>query len=310
MNPGSPPSAPAERLHVSCRLLACLGVAMVLLLSCSSAGDTAQDEVLPSTPIPPGQDPGLAHVHGLGVNPANGDVYAATHFGLWRVPADGQAHRVADTAHDLMGFTVIGPDHFVASGHPLLVEELPPLLGLIETTDAGETWRSVSMLGDVDFHGLRYAHDAVWGWSSSDGALLVSEDRKAWDRRSTVTSMLDFAVDPEDADHVVAATAESLDDAGLQRSDDGGRTWEPAEGPALARLAWADTDRLFGAGLDGTLWRSTDAGQTWEKAGEAPGRAEAFVDADGRLLLAAGGSLFDSADDGATWNELYRGTEH
>lgn len=296
-------------MHVSLRPLVAVGLALLLLVACGSDDQTAQGAVLPSTPIPPDQDPGLAHVHGIGVNPADGDVYAATHFGLWRVPEDGEAHRVGDTAHDFMGFTVIGGDHFVASGHPLMTEEMPPLLGLIETTDAGKTWRSVSLLGDVDFHALRAAHDAVWGWSSSDGALLVSEDQEEWDRRSTITSMLDFAVDPDDADHVVAATSESLEDAGLQRSNDGGRTWEPAEGPPLARLAWAEPDRLFGAGLDGALWRSTDAGETWDKAGDVPGRAEAFADADGRLLIAAGGSLFDSTDDGATWNELYRGTE-
>lgn len=284
-----------------------VAAAVLVLAACTSAGGTAQGDVLPSAPIPPDQDPGLAHVHGLGVNPADGDVYAATHFGLWRVPEDDGAHRVGDTGHDLMGFTVLGPDHFVASGHPLMAEDLPPLLGLIESTDAGETWRSVSLLGDVDFHALRAAHGAVWGWSSSDGALLVSEDREEWNRRSTITSLLDFAVDPDDADHVLAATAESLEDAGLQRSTDGGRSWEPTEGPPLARLAWDTTDRLWGAGMDGALWRSTDGGESWDRAGDVPGRAEAFADADGRLLLAAGGSLFDSPDDGTTWNTLYRG---
>ncbi len=295
--------------NVRMRYIVAVGAALFLLTSCGSAEGTAQGDVLPSTAIPPDQDPGLAHVHGLGVNPADGDVYAATHFGLWRVPSDGDVHRVGDTAHDLMGFTIVGEDHFVASGHPLMTEDLPPLLGLIESTDAGKTWRSVSLLGDVDFHALRAAHGAVWGWSSSDGALLVSEDRQEWDRRSTMTSLLDFAVDPDDADHVLAATAESLEDAGLQRSTDGGRTWEPADGPPLARLAWDQADRLWGAGLDGTLWRSSDAGKTWQDSGDVPGRAEAFTDADGRLLLAAGGALFESTDDGGSWTELYRGPE-
>lgn len=116
--------------------------------------------------------------------------------------------------------------------------------------------------------------------------------------------MLDFAVDPEDAEHVLAATSESLQDAGLQRSSDGGRTWQPAEGPPVARLAWTEPGRLWGAGLDGTLWRSSDGGDTWEDSGEAPGRAEAFNDVEGRLLFAAGGALFESADDGDSWTEL------
>lgn len=126
--------------HGSLRHFLAIPLALLLLVSCGSDDQTAQGDVLPSLPIPPDLDPGW--VHGLGVNPADGDVYAATHFGPGRVPQDGEAHRVGDTAHDLMGFTVVGPDDFVASGHPVMTDELPPLLGLIATTDAGKTWRS------------------------------------------------------------------------------------------------------------------------------------------------------------------------
>lgn len=84
---------------------------------------------------------------------------------------------MGDAFHDFMGFTVAGPDHFIGSGHPLLTEELPPLPGLIESTDGGHTWRSASLLGQADFHAMRAAHDAVWGSNSSDGALMVSVDR-------------------------------------------------------------------------------------------------------------------------------------
>jgi hypothetical protein len=126
--------------------------------------------------LPADQDPGLVHIHGLGINPADVDVYAATHLGVWRLPEDGEAERVGDAFHDFMGFTVVGPDHFMGSGHPLLTEELPPLLGLIERTDGGQTWRSVPLLGQADFHSMRTVEEEVWGWNSSDGALVVSTD--------------------------------------------------------------------------------------------------------------------------------------
>ncbi len=98
-----------------------LAVAAVLLLSAcgSPAADEGTDvgqaaaDALPATPIPSDEDPGLVHVHGLGVNPSDGLVYAATHFGLWRLPETGQADRVGDVGYDLMGFTVVGPDHFM-----------------------------------------------------------------------------------------------------------------------------------------------------------------------------------------------------
>src|SRR5687767_322438 len=87
-------------------------------------------------------DPGPVHVHGLGVNPADRALFIATHTGMFRVPeGERRAKRVADRYQDTMGFTVVGPDRFLGSGHPDGREKLPPFLGLIESRDAGETWK-------------------------------------------------------------------------------------------------------------------------------------------------------------------------
>ena len=100
-------------------------------------------------------DAGPIHVHGLGINPSDNALFIATHTGLFRAPdGESQATRVADRYQDTMGFTVVGPDHFLGSGHPDVREDLPPYLGLIESTDAGVTWEPVSLLGERDFHVL------------------------------------------------------------------------------------------------------------------------------------------------------------
>lgn len=52
-----------------------------------------------------GGDVGVVHVHGLGVNPKDNTLYAATHTGLFRIPADGKAMRVNGRWQDTMGFT-------------------------------------------------------------------------------------------------------------------------------------------------------------------------------------------------------------
>jgi hypothetical protein len=91
----------------------CLGAGLLMLAGCASEDEPAADAALPEVTLE--EDPGLAHVHGLGVNPADDLLYVATHFGLWRVDDDG-AERVGNHYLDLMGFTVVGPDHFVASG--------------------------------------------------------------------------------------------------------------------------------------------------------------------------------------------------
>src|SRR5680860_1028304 len=167
-------------------------------------------------------DPGAVHVHGLDV--ADGTVFAATHTGLFTV-ADGQARRVGRHYHDLMGFTIVAPDEFLASGHPdLLTDDLqkpgrPPLLGLVHSNDGGRTWRPLSLLGKVDFHALEVAHGGVYGWDATGGRFMTSEDRVTWQARSTV-ALSDFVVDPADPAGILAVT-----DDGVLRSDDGGRRY-------------------------------------------------------------------------------------
>jgi len=108
---------------------------------------------------------GVVHVHGLGVDPGDGVLYAATHSGLFRVPEQGRAARVANRAQDTMGFSIVGPGRFIGSGHPDFREDdvRPPLLGLIECDDRGQTWDRISLLGKADFHALHAAHGNVYG---------------------------------------------------------------------------------------------------------------------------------------------------
>jgi hypothetical protein len=56
----------------------------------------------------------LGHIHGIGVNPADGRVYAGTHRGVFRLSEGQLPVLVSDRVQDFMGFTVIGPDHFLA----------------------------------------------------------------------------------------------------------------------------------------------------------------------------------------------------
>lgn len=84
----------------------------------------------------------------MGINPADDAVIVATHSGLFRAPAGQQlAQRIGDRGQDTMGFTVVGPDRFLGSGHPDLRDDLPPLLGLIRSEDAGRSWQPIFLPG-------------------------------------------------------------------------------------------------------------------------------------------------------------------
>lgn len=152
-----------------------LTLLLLLAVATTACGDDA-----PSTFRPP--DVGVAqdgpeHIHGLGVNPADRSLLIATHSGLFRAAANSDtARRVGDRRQDTMGFTIVGPDRFLGSGHPDLRDDLPPLLGLIRSDDAGRSWEPVSLLGEADFHVLRTAGTRIYGVNSADGELLVSDD--------------------------------------------------------------------------------------------------------------------------------------
>jgi hypothetical protein len=96
-------------------------------------------------------DPGPEHVHALGLNPGDRSLFIATHNGLYRLPPDAQrAERVGDRYQDTMGFTVVGRDHFLGSGHPELLAVDADVLyaatheGEIKhSVDGGTSWRSV-----------------------------------------------------------------------------------------------------------------------------------------------------------------------
>jgi hypothetical protein len=233
------------------------------LIAVAIAACGGETEERPRAAVPT-DDPGPVHVHGLGVNPRDDALFVATHTGLFRsAPHERSATRVADRRQDTMGFTVVGPDHFLGSGHPDFRAKLPPFLGLIESRDAGRSWRPISLLGKADFHILEATGERVYGfgsdWQTREQRLLVSRDGGGrWEQRPTPEPLLSLAVSPDDPEHVVASGERRL-----YGSTDGGGTWgslgEGAAGasrPVRRRAASPDGARAVGP----RGWRGRGAG--------------------------------------------------
>ena len=253
----------------------------------------------------PGTDPGPVHVHGLGVNPADGALYIATHTGLYRVAKDERkAKRVANRYQDTMGFTIVGPNRFLGSGHPDLNEArekgLPSLLGLIESTDAGESWQNISLSGAADFHVLRSVGDQIYGYDATNDRLLVSADAgRTWRKLQRPGPLVDLAVDPADEQRIVASSIDRLK-AGLFESRDEGGSWSRI-GDAVGLMAWPG--RLYLVGATGKVYVSRNAGRTFERRGEIGGAPAAFLAQGSDELYVAlhDGTVKHSMDGGATW---------
>lgn len=276
------------------RLACMLAVAgsLVVLTACGGSGSGSAGASA--------ADPGPEHIHALGVDPADGSLYVATHTGLYRMaPGAKSAARVGDHRQDTMGFVVKGPNRFLGSGHPDLRDGLPPLLGLIESSDAGRSWRSVSLLGKADFHSLRAHGSQVVGYDASGGRLMVSHDAgRTWRSSTPPGDLADLVVDPADPRRFVAASV-----VGLIKSSDSGRTWSPLDGSPIV-LAWPAPGALYAFTADGSVQVSADGGGTWAGRSTLPGEPAAVTAVATDSLIAAlhDGTLMSSADGGRSWS--------
>jgi len=274
-----------------------VAVAFAILLT---AGCSATREAAPGGG--PNAEPGFGHVHGLGRDPVNGQVYAATHYGLFQVNPDGSTTRVADRHQDTMGFTIADAGVFYGSGHPGPREGGPPHLGLIRSTDRGQTWETLALRGEVDFHALTATGSTLYGWDSQSSTVLRSDDGGRLWRRGAQVAVADLSADPEAPTTVLATT-----ETGLLESRDGGASFAPAVSrppqPLLLIHHLTAEHGLAGVGPDGTVWTRT--GDRWAQTGRLPGAPEAFATTTAKDYLAAtSAGVYASTDAGRTWKLL------
>jgi hypothetical protein len=278
-------------------ILAALVVAAAVTVVLAAARALDDDQ-------PSGVDPGPGHVHVLGVNPVDRSLFIATHNGLFRLDAEAQrVERVGDRRQDTMGFTVAGPDHFLGSGHPDLRDDLPPLLGLIESRDAGKTWTPISLLGEVDFHALRVLRPRIVGYDATSERVMISDDGgQRWRSSDPPEPLVDLVLDPTSADRILAAG-----ESRLFLSPDSGRTWTQRE-QGTGLLAWPQRDRLYLLDGGGRLWLSPDGGRRWHGRAGIGGRPAALLAAGPDTLYAANhqGEIKQSSDGGETWTTRSR----
>ncbi len=259
---------------------AALGIATVFLLAAcgqqasSEAGEPAHSDEAPHNDEAPHSDGSssprenpFGHVHGLALDETTGQLLLATHNGLFDVAAD-PIEKLGPTL-DLMGFASNGKDLYYASGHPGPEADLPNPMGLIESTDGGETWQELSRQGESDFHTLTVSEDGVIGF---DGTLRRTTDGKEWSEIGTQVRPANLAASVDGP--IVLATTEE----GVQRSTDNGATWAlPPDSPVLLLTTFADADTVVGLSPEGAVHLSQDAGQTWKETGGSTDQPSAIA---------------------------------
>lgn len=240
------------------------------------------------------------HIHELVPSADDQSLLVGSHNGLFSVDLESGdiAGPVGEHVIDLMGLTRTGDD-LIASGHPGTsgTQQLRgPNLGLIQSSDAGETWEAVSLEGVADFHSLAYDPVAEAVIGAHAGKIVISDDMGVSWRDGA-------AADPYD----LLATSAGLLMAsvdGLMVSTDTGESFQPLEGaPSLVLLASAE-DTVIGVDLDGTLWRSEPEGE-WVPVGTTPAQIHALtILPNSEVIVATESGLHRTSDLGQTWRSL------
>jgi photosystem II stability/assembly factor-like uncharacterized protein len=255
------------------------------------------------------------YVNALEIEPDSGDFLLTTNRGFFRIARNSGRVRPIQgrisfgekraTVGTFLELAVEGPGRLIGSGHPDQQGALPAFLGFIRSDDEGRTWRVVSRLGDADLHKIVLKHGRMYAFDAVLSALLVSRDggRTFTEQFTPRGLIIDFEVDPEDPEHVVAANAEEL-----FRSNDTGASWRPLDRRPGIRLVWPAPDKLYRALKDGTVQTSADGGETWEPAGRVDGEPYKFkaVGDDELYLALSDGTIMHTTDAARTWTAAFR----
>ena len=291
------PRQPEDVLVVGFFLAVVAATAIVVVALREDSSGSGQDE-----------SSQLVHIHGLGINPEDDRLYAASHRGLFRIDGRDVAVRIGERYQDTMGFTVTGPDRFLASGHPgpresdFQLEGKPPLLGLIESTDAGANWTSRSLLGQADFHSLALVDGLIVAYDSAKSRVLVSPNGTTWQTRSE-QPLRDLTVNPDDATQMAAIDPEG----NLLRSGDSGRTWaiDPT-GPGSGSVVRWGRSGIWVGGADGVLHNADPTSGRWIVTRGFGAPIQALLITEGDVYAAiAGKGIMRSGNQGERWAVVY-----
>src|ERR1700693_2816261 len=199
-------------------------------------------------------------------------------------------------------------------------------LGLLRSTDGGESWNAFGSVSDPFFTlvadpttpttlyagnqagtGLFKSTDSGAHWTTINKGLPTNQGATG-----ALPLVLGFAVDPSHPANLYAGTYGN----GLYRSTDGGLNWSPASGAMrtnyVAAISVVQSSTLLAGTLGSGVYRSADNAGTWTLSDA--GLDIAIVTSlladpgtPGTVYASAFDGVYKSADGGGTWLALSNG---
>lgn len=185
--------------------------------------------------------PDVGHIHAVSID--GGDVLVGAHYGLFRFSDESGWNQMGDE-FDVMGLTVTG-EAILVSGHPGEGFAFPDPLGLLASTDGGQSWSARSLTGGVDFHFLTSAGDTLIGFDATNGRMLHSSNRgQSWDEMS-LPPLSGLAMNPSNPNELVIVS----EGVGLVSFDSGDTFSEIRLPDGVESLVWSHQGLYVAAGM-------------------------------------------------------------
>ncbi|MFB5250339.1 F510_1955 family glycosylhydrolase [Bacillus mycoides] len=172
----------------------------------------------------------IEHIHGIGYAGNMPGVSIATHSGI-KVYQNGKWFETTTELHDYMGFQAT-KNGFFASGHPEPGANLKNPLGLMKSSDGGNTLEKLAFYGESDFHNLAvgYNTEAIYLYNERPNSKLQQgfyfstnngQDWKNSKLKGLSSTIHSFSVHPDQSSVVVVSAKD-----GVYLSTDYGNTFE------------------------------------------------------------------------------------
>jgi hypothetical protein len=301
-------NSPTTLVVLMARLRFALPLVLLALSACGGDGDTEEAAA-------PTAAPGTTtDIVSIAIDPDDGTLLAGSGPAFYRLPPGAEKPELAKGALStpkgsgtLTKDVVVRfekPGTIIASGHSGEAA-LPPVLGLLRSTDMGDTWEPISGLGEADYHEIEIVGSRIFALRNEDpGMVQFSDDGgKTWGTREapSVAAPIDVAVNPADPKNWVVST-----DQGIHVSRNEGKSWRQRDTTFGARIAWGAADALYAAGKDGKVKKSADGGDSWQDVGSiGAGPKELVVSPKGEVYASVSGpEIRRSTDGGKTWTKV------
>ncbi|MEJ9371088.1 F510_1955 family glycosylhydrolase, partial [Schinkia azotoformans] len=293
-----------------------------LISACSSKDESA------SGPVQLKSGDTIDHMHGLTYS-NDGSIYIGTHEGMISSKDQGNTwSTVSSYDFDFMGFHTLSNGDMITSGHPGPKTDLPNPLGVMKSTDNGETWDSVALLGKIDFHIMASDYnnpDIIYGLNQMGegeygaGIFKSTDGGQNWEKiepkglPEDLHKVYGLIALPDYENTLLAGT-----ENGVFRSDDGGKTWVMHDSERFITAFSVlpnETKDLISYSItkdDAAVMISKDDGVTWEKLGlNLDQDAGNYISVNPKnleqiIVSSFNNSVFVSEDGGQNWNEVIK----